>query len=250
MKNNTQHTSTSVELLRKASVNKDTHIQRRLAPIPSVDELVKLSTFTSFNNSSAHCIKCSNVSTSLCIKYIICIKAPIVSSIPNVSTIPNVLTIPSVQLSPVYLIPKVLRISSIPSSVSNVSSITNTASSVSLTQDNLASSLTNTQFSEMTRFALAKMGELDTNPSHNLKTNVSECFDRNVSYEKRLKEKESNKFLGVNLSDVTFTDGEKTGCVLMIHGYKFRYKSKRQSGDGSVKYYSCAGNCGTLSPVL
>ena len=96
----------------------------------------------------------------------------------------------------------------------------------------------------MTRIALAKMDELDTNPSHNVTTNVSECFDRNVSYEKRLKEKERNKFLGVNLSDVTFTDGEKTGCVLMIHGYKFRYKSKRQLGDGSVKYYSCAGNCG------
>ena len=88
------------------------------------------------------------------------------------------------------------------------------------------------------------MGELDTNPSHNVTTNVSECFDENVSREKRLGEKERNKFLGVNLSDVTFTDGEKTGNVLMIQGYKFRYKSKRQSGDGFVKYYSCAGNCG------
>ena len=75
------------------------------------------------------------------------------------------------------------------------------------------------------------MFEMDTNPSPNLTTNVSKYFDENFSYEKRFGKKERNKFLGVNLSDVTFTDGDKIGSVLMIHGYKFWYISRRQLRD-------------------
>ena len=68
-----------------------------------------------------------------------------------------------------------------------------------------------------------------TNPSRNLTINVSALMK--ISVMRRGWKKERNKFLGVNLSGVTFTNGDKIGSILMIHGYMFRYISRRQLSD-------------------